>query len=66
MRQFAGSFGVALTIALLGTASDTEALLVGFDRIWILLIVGGALTSFSALPLTNPMGRGSQGASPSS
>lgn len=51
VRQFGGSFGVAVTIALLGSAVETEDLLVGFDRIWWFLIAGGLLTTVCALPL---------------
>lgn len=46
-RQFGGTFGVALTIAFLGTS----AALVGFDRIWWLIVAGGLLTSALVLPM---------------
>ncbi|MEY2468777.1 MAG: hypothetical protein QOF21_1475 [Actinomycetota bacterium] len=47
-RQFGGTVGVALTIALLGTGGvDTLA---RFDRIWWLLVIGGLATSVLVLP----------------
>ena len=51
VRQFGGSFGVALTIALLGTATETASLLSGFERIWWLLVAGGIVTTLFALRL---------------
>ena len=51
IRQFGGSFGVAVTIALLGTAIELDDVLAGFDRIWWFLIFGGLVTSSLALPL---------------
>jgi len=51
VRQFGGSFGVALTIARLGTASGIDDFLAGFDRIWWPLVTGGLMTTFFALPL---------------
>ncbi|MGI9598135.1 MAG: DHA2 family efflux MFS transporter permease subunit [Acidimicrobiales bacterium] len=51
VRQFGGSFGVAVTIALLGTAVEPDDLMAGFDRIWSFLVVGGLATAALALPL---------------
>lgn len=51
VRQFGGSFGVALTIAFIGTATETADLLVGFEHIWWLLVAGGLVTAFFALQL---------------
>ena len=51
IRQFGGTFGVALTIAFLGTSSDLAETLVGYDRIWWLIVLGGLLTSALVLPL---------------
>ena len=51
IRQFGGSFGVALTIALIGTDAGTEDLLAGFERIWWLLIAAGLLTALFGVPL---------------
>jgi EmrB/QacA subfamily drug resistance transporter len=46
VRQFGGTFGVALTIAFLGASAD----LLAFDRIWWLIVAGGLVTSLLALP----------------
>jgi EmrB/QacA subfamily drug resistance transporter len=51
VRQFGGSFGVALTIALLGSAATTQDLLVGFERIWWVLVAAGVTTAFLGLQL---------------
>lgn len=51
VRQFAGSFGVALTIAMLGGATGINDQLAGFDRIWWLVVIGGLLTSVCGLRL---------------
>lgn len=51
VRQFGGTFGVALTIALLGTPSGLAEALVGFDRIWWLIVAGGLVTSSLVLPM---------------
>ena len=51
IRQFGGTFGVALTIAFLGTSSGLAAALAGYDRIWWLIVVGGILTSVLVLPM---------------
>ena len=51
IRQFGGTFGVALTIAFLGTSSDFAATLVGYDRIWWLIVLGGLVTSALVLPM---------------
>ncbi|MDG2113822.1 MAG: DHA2 family efflux MFS transporter permease subunit [Actinomycetota bacterium] len=51
VRQFGGSFGVALTIALLGTATGADELLAGHNRVWWLVAGGGLITSLFALPL---------------
>lgn len=47
-RQFGSTFGVALTIALLGAGGVNT--LARFDRIWWLLIIGGVTTSLLTLP----------------
>lgn len=52
VRQFGGSFGVALTIALLGSATVTEDFLAGFERIWWLLVASGLVTAFLGLKLS--------------
>ncbi len=51
VRQFGGTFGVALTIAFLGTPSGLNDALTGFDKIWWTIIAGGVLTSVLAWPL---------------
>lgn len=51
IRQFGGSFGVAATIALLGTMTGLADALAGFDRVWWFTIAGGLLTAACALPL---------------
>ena len=48
VRQFGGTFGVALTIAFLGTAG---AVIDGFDPIWWLVVIGGLATSALVLPM---------------
>ncbi len=57
VRQFGGTFGVALTLAFLGRSvpgggeGDLDFVLASFDQIWLLIIVGGLLTSMLALPM---------------
>ena len=51
VRQFGGSLGVALTITLLGAATETLDLVAGLNRIWWLVVVGGIVTTLCALPL---------------
>ena len=48
VRQFGGTFGVALTVAFLGAAG---AVIDGFDPIWWLIVVGGLATSALVLPM---------------
>lgn len=45
IRQFGGTLGVALTIALIATPRSPADALATFDRVWILLVVGGLITS---------------------
>ena len=49
-RQFGATFGVALTVALLGTVTPLDAL-DHFQRVWWLLVICGLLTSAAALAL---------------
>lgn len=55
VRQFGASFGVAMTIALLGTTDNANLgagdLVARFDRVWWFLVAGGILTALLALPL---------------
>jgi EmrB/QacA subfamily drug resistance transporter len=50
IRQFGGTFGVALTIAFLGARSIGDPL-GAFDRVWWLIVVGGVATSLLAVPM---------------
>jgi MFS family permease len=51
IRQFGASFGVAMTIALLGSLDAGGDLVGRFDRVWWFLVVGGVLTALLAVPL---------------
>lgn len=51
VRQFGGTFGVALTIALLATSSGVDEALLAYDRIWLLIVAGGLGTALLVLPL---------------
>lgn len=52
VRQFGGTFGVALTIAFLGTPADLLEAVANFDRIWWIIIGGGLATTVLSLPLS--------------
>lgn len=51
IRQFSGTFGVALTVAFVSGVSSTAALVAGFDRTWLMTFLAGALTTVLALPI---------------
>jgi EmrB/QacA subfamily drug resistance transporter len=51
IRQFGGTLGVALTIALVGGAATGPDALTRFDRVWILLVAAGLVTSALSAPL---------------
>jgi EmrB/QacA subfamily drug resistance transporter len=51
IRQFGGTFGVALTLAMLGASSGLAVAIGSYDRIWALIIAGGLITSALALPM---------------
>jgi EmrB/QacA subfamily drug resistance transporter len=51
MRAFAGSIGVALTIGFIGRPASLQEGLESFDRVWMLMLVGGLATSALSLPL---------------
>ena len=51
VRQFGGTFGVALTIAMLGTPASIAEVLDGFDSVWWLIVAGGLLTSVLSVGL---------------
>ena len=48
VRQFGGTFGVALTVAVLASGADP---LVAFDRVWWVIVAGGLATSLLAMPM---------------
>ena len=48
VRQFGGTFGVALTIAFLATSG---AVVDAYDRIWWIVVAGGLGTSALVLPM---------------
>jgi EmrB/QacA subfamily drug resistance transporter len=50
IRQFGATFGVALTVALLGVYGPADAL-GHFQRVWLMLLVSGVITSVAALYL---------------
>jgi MFS family permease len=50
-RQFGGTFGVALTIAFLGTGKGITDTLIGYERIWWLIVIGGVMTTALGLPM---------------
>ncbi len=51
VRQFGGTFGVALTVAFIGRPGDlTEAMTV-FDHVWWIIVAGGLATSLICLPM---------------
>jgi MFS family permease len=49
-RQLGGTFGVALTIALVGASTGSAPLVASYDRIWWLIVLGGLATSALVLP----------------
>jgi MFS family permease len=53
IRQFGATFGVALTVALLGTVTPLNAL-DHFQRVWWMLLLSGVVTSVAALALPRP------------
>ena len=63
VRQFGGTFGVALTLAMLGASTGLAAAIGSYDRIWMLIVTGGLITSALALPMrtrviaTSPVAR---------
>ncbi|MEJ7801259.1 MAG: MFS transporter [Ilumatobacter sp.] len=51
VRQFGGTFGVALTIAFLGAPRGLDDALARFERVWWLIVAGGLATSILSLPI---------------
>jgi EmrB/QacA subfamily drug resistance transporter len=49
-RQLGGTFGVALTIALVGASTGGADLVSSYDDIWWLIVIGGLVTSALVLP----------------
>ncbi len=50
-RQFAGTIGVALTIGFVSAPASLQEGLQNFDRVWMLMILGGIGTALLSLPL---------------
>lgn len=60
-RQFGGTFGVALTIAFLGRPGSLAEAMTAFDRVWWLIVAGGAVTALASLPMhTTPGARAAE------
>lgn len=55
VRQFGATFGVALTVALLGTSGAARPEV--YDRIWWIIVAGGLLTSAVVLPMRTSRAR---------
>ncbi len=51
IRQFGGTFGVALTVAFVGAPAGLAEAVTSFDRVWLLIVAGGLATSLLCLPL---------------
>lgn len=51
VRQLGGTFGVALAIAFIAAPSGLDDALAGFDRVWMLIVLGGLATSALVLPI---------------
>ena len=50
-RQFSGTIGVAVAVALTTGAGGVSDQLVRYDRVWWVLVLGGLATSLIAVPL---------------
>ena len=59
VRQFGGTFGVAVTIALLAGSDSLTTALASFDRIWWIIVAGGVAVSVLAVPLRTGRSLGS-------
>lgn len=51
IRQFGASLGVAVTVAMLGTATGAAEALINFDRVWWFTIASGLLTVAAGIPM---------------
>ncbi|QXC61123.1 DHA2 family efflux MFS transporter permease subunit [Aquihabitans sp. G128] len=56
IRQFGGTLGVGLTIAFISQPTSAAQALDNFDRVWLLLVLGGVATSLLSLPLVTRHG----------
>jgi EmrB/QacA subfamily drug resistance transporter len=52
IRQFGGTLGVAFTLALVTRGAVGAEVLDHFDQVWLVLVVGGILTSAAALGIS--------------
>jgi EmrB/QacA subfamily drug resistance transporter len=52
IRQFGGTLGVAFTLALVTQQALDASIVDRFDRVWMVLVVGGILTSAAALGIS--------------
>ena len=57
LRQFGGTFGVALTIALLGAPDGLDDALARYDQVWWAIAIGGLVTAALVLPMRTDQGR---------
>ncbi|MEO6652988.1 MAG: DHA2 family efflux MFS transporter permease subunit [Ilumatobacteraceae bacterium] len=51
VRQFGGTFGVAITIALLAAPDGLSGALDAFDKIWWIVVLGGIIVTLTSIPL---------------
>ncbi len=51
IRQVGGTLGVALSVALIGNQADGGQAVVHYRYVWLVLVVGGVVTSMLAAPL---------------
>jgi EmrB/QacA subfamily drug resistance transporter len=66
IRQFGATFGVAFSIALIGTPLTLGEAVNNYDRLWWLLAAGGLVTALLAIPLKtrHPAPAGAPAAAP--
>lgn len=50
-RQFGGTFGVAIAVALVAGADSLEASLDAFEQVWWVIVIGGVGTTLLVLPM---------------
>ncbi|MEQ8438211.1 MAG: DHA2 family efflux MFS transporter permease subunit [Ilumatobacter fluminis] len=50
-RQFGGTFGVAIAVALVVGADSLEASLDAFEQVWWVIVIGGVGTALLVLPM---------------